>query len=326
MTGPRTYPFVAIDVPASLAAVAAEQLFELGAEGVEQRDESTLVRGAQSSGAAVDHGADVGAPIAAWDTSRAPSREAQEDAEDEVVTLVAAFATHEAAQEAIEAFDAELRPRLEEVVGDAWRDAWKAHFEPFRLSPHLVVRPPWRTADAALVDAEEGTLVLELEPGRAFGTGLHESTALVARILDARRAQLAGVEVLDVGCGSGILALAAIAFGATRARAIDVDVDAVRITLENAERAGVRAKVDADATDVGALDRTWPIVVANIQAEVLVPRAPDLQARVAAGGLLILSGILAVQRDRVRDAYAAFSLEEAPIEGEWIALTLRAPR
>lgn len=305
-----TYPFLAIDVPASLAEVATEQLFELGAEGVEQRDTTTLVRGAHSGAVAREAGADVGVPTAAPEAS-----------DDETITLVAAFSTREAAEEALAAFDAELNPRLEEVVGDAWRDAWKEHFEPFRLSPHIVIKPPWREVPASMLG--EGVHVLELEPGRAFGTGLHATTSLVANVLDARSGALAGVTVLDVGCGSGILALIALSLGAAHARAIDVDPDAVRITLENAQRTGFEGRVDADTTDVGALPDRYPFVVANIQAEVLVPRAADVMARVAPGGVLVLSGILDVQRDRVLGAYGGMDVEEIAVHGEWIAIVLR---
>jgi ribosomal protein L11 methyltransferase len=242
---------------------------------------------------------------------------------DEMVTLVAAFPTHEAAAEAIEAFDAELNPRLEEVVGDAWRDAWKEHFAPFRLSPRVVIKPPWREVDPSLLEGSPH--VLELEPGRAFGTGLHATTSLVSRVLDARAAEYAGRELLDVGCGSGILALVALVLGAARARAIDVDADAIHVAVENAERAGLEGRLEADATPVEQITATYPLVLANIQAEVLVPLAGAIMTRVAEGGLLILSGILVPQKERVLAAYPGFTLLEAPIEGEWIALVLRAP-
>jgi ribosomal protein L11 methyltransferase len=304
------YPFVALDVPASLAEVAAEQLFALGAEGVEQRDTTTLVRGAQSPENSVDPGADVGVPTTT-----------PEAGEEETVTLVAAFLTREAALEAMAAIDDELNPRREEVIGDAWRDAWKEHFAPFRLSPRIVIKPPWREVPPELIgDAH----VLELEPGRAFGTGLHATTSLVANVLDAYASEYAGKEILDLGCGSGILSLVALSLGAARARAVDVDPDAVRITIENAERCGFRDRVEADTTAIGALGGTWPVVLANIQAEVLVPLAADVIARVEHGGLLVLSGILATQKDRVLDAYPGLQLLAAPGSGEWIALVMRA--
>ena len=306
------YPFIAVDVPASLAEVAAEQLFELGAEGVEQRDTTTLIRGAQSGGAQLDPGADVGAPSAAPEASS-----------DEIVTLVAAFATRESALEALEAFGPELNPRLEEVVGDAWRDAWKEHFAPFRLSRRIVVKPPWREVETSLLDGD--THVLELEPGRAFGTGLHATTSLVANVLDARSELYGGQTILDVGCGSGILALCALSLGAARARCVDIDPDAVRVTIANAARTGFGERVDADTTDVAAITETYPLVVANIQAEVLVPRALDVIARVAPGGVLVLSGILDTQRDRLLEAYRSLTIEEVCVLGEWIAIVARKP-
>jgi ribosomal protein L11 methyltransferase len=168
--------------------------------------------------------------------------------------------------------------------------------------------------------------VLELEPGRAFGTGLHETTSLVASVLDERRASLAGIELLDVGCGSGILAIAALALGAKSARAVDIDPDAVEVTIENARRAGMESRIVADTTDMKDLPGQWPVVLANIQAEVLVPRAADLIARVTKGGLLVLSGILVTQRDTVLAAYSTLALESSPTRGEWVALVMRQPR
>jgi ribosomal protein L11 methyltransferase len=313
------YPFLAIDVPVELAEAAATQLFELGAEGVEQRDAFTMTRGALSPEPPKDFGYDVGAPVdEGWGGSD------REPSPGETVTLVAAFATEEEAQDALEAFDAELNPRLEIVVGDAWRDAWKAHFEPFRLSKRVVIKPPWREVPQALIDEVPGTMVLELEPGRAFGTGLHATTSLVAQALDARAAELAGKDVLDVGCGSGILALVALMFGAARARGLDIDEAATNVANENAQRTGMADRFSADASDVGALDGTWPIVLANIQAEVLIALRPAIAARVAEGGLLVLSGVLEMHEEAVKHAYADFTLEEATRRAEWVCLVLRA--
>src|SRR5207237_609003 len=149
------------------------------------------------------------------------------------VTLVASFASHDEANEAIAEIDPGFNPRLEEIVGDAWRDAWKEHFRPFAITSDIVIRPPWEK-----YEEKPGDLVLVLEPGRAFGTGLHETTSLVAGALQAHATELAEATVLDVGCGSGILALVAITLGAANARAIDVDPEAVDVTRENATRNG----------------------------------------------------------------------------------------
>jgi len=277
------FPFVVVDVAPDEADEASALLFELGAEGVEERDATTLVKGT-------------------------PGR----------ATLVASFASHDGARDAIAALSPSWGPRLEEVVGDAWRDAWKEHFRPFPLCAGIVVRPPWEA-----YDAKPGERVLELEPGRAFGTGLHETTSLVAAALARRADELAGRELLDVGCGSGILALVALLLGASRARAIDNDPDVIDVVRENAVRNGLAARLEVDATDVAALDGAYAAVVANIEADVLVRLAEPIAARCAPGGLLVLSGILAPQSDRVRGAYGAFDLVDAPARGEWVALVLR---
>jgi ribosomal protein L11 methyltransferase len=288
------FPLVVVDVSEEDADDAAGELFELGARGVEERDATTLVRGAPG-----------------------------------LVTLVASFETLEAALEAArEARDALGRgARVEEIVGDAWRDEWKKHFHEFELVPGVAIAPPWEVREEAHAEAATAAArsLLVLEPGRAFGTGLHETTALVARVLYDHRDELAGKIVLDVGCGSGILALVAIVLGVERARAVDVDPEAVAVTRENAERNGLSARVEVDTTGVESLAGRYPAVVANIEANVLVPLAPALMARVAARGLLVLSGILASQAESVRAAYAPFDLEEAPVKGEWTALVLRGP-
>jgi ribosomal protein L11 methyltransferase len=282
VTEPR-FPFVLVDVSEEESDATGARLFELGAQGVEERDQTTLTK------------------------SSVPGK----------ITLVASFESHAEAHEAIAALDASLSPRLEEIIGDAWRDAWKEHFKPFELAPGLVVRPPWEpyTGDARTV--------LELEPGRAFGTGLHETTSLVAGVLAGHAADLAGSAVLDVGTGSGILSLAALALGAARARATDNDPDVIDVARENAARNGLSARLEVDTAPLAEIPGTFPFVVANIEARVLVPMAPELGAKVAPGGLLVLSGILVPQQDSVREAYAAFELIAAPSKGEWVALVLR---
>jgi ribosomal protein L11 methyltransferase len=278
------YPYVHLDVvPEDAEAIGAE-LFDLGATGVEERDATTL------------------------DKSAAPGK----------VTLVASFSTKADAEAAIAALDAELSPRYEEVVGDAWRDAWKEHFRPFSIAAGLVVRPPWE-----VYEPKDGERVLELEPGRAFGTGLHETTRLVAKAIEEHASAIAGATVLDVGCGSGILALVALALGARRAVAIDVDPDAVAVTRENAARNALSERVEASTTPVSEIGVTAPLVLANIEARTLVPMARELEACVAPGGLLLLSGILVTQKDDVRAAYPDLDLEAAPPLGEWVLLALR---
>jgi ribosomal protein L11 methyltransferase len=213
-----------------------------------------------------------------------------------------------------------MHPAIDEVVGDAWRDAWKAHFRPFALCTGIIVRPPWEP-----YEAKAGERVLELEPGRAFGTGLHETTSLVASALAEHRGELSGKPMLDVGTGSGILALVALMFGCARATAVDNDPDVIGVVRENAERNGFAAHVSAGTQTLAQLTEHYPVVVANIEARVLVPMAEELMNAVAAGGLLVLSGILAPQEAEVRAAYGAFAALPTQRKGEWIAIVLRAP-
>jgi ribosomal protein L11 methyltransferase len=279
------FPFVLVDVTAEAADEMSGLLFELGADGIEERDATTLAKG-----------------------------------ENGLVTLVASFATHDAAKEAIAQLDAASHPRIEEIVGDAWRDAWKEHFHPFLLCEGLVVAPPWEKYDGSFGKAR----VLELEPGRAFGTGLHETTSLVAQALAKHADEFAGKPILDVGCGSGILSLVALAFGASQARAIDNDADVIGVVRENAERNAFAARVEADATDIADITKKYPVVVANIEADVLIKMSVALAKSVDARGLLVLSGILAPQQERVRAAFSQFEWLDTPARGEWIALVLRA--
>ena len=301
MVSEPRYPYVHVDVTPEMVDETSGLLFELGAEGVEERDEATLAKTASSG----------------------------------KVTLVAAFATRQEAEEAMAELGPELAPRYEEIVGDAWRDAWKEHYRPFSIARTsdgraVVVRPPWEAREA-----RAGEHVLELEPGRAFGTGLHETTRLVAQALAEHAGELPGITLLDVGCGSGVLALVALALGAARAVAVDIDLESIEVTRENAARNGMSDRVEASTTaleevrapgDSAGGPLVAPVVVANIEARVLVPMAPELDRHVAPGGLLLLSGVLVPQRDEVRAAYPTYELLASPEMGEWTLLALRKPR
>ncbi len=132
--------------------------------------------------------------------------------------------------------------------------------------------------------------------------------------------------MLDVGCGSGILSLVALALGAATARAVDVDHDAILVTRENAARNEMQERVLADTTDVHFIPEHFPVVIANIEAHVLIPLANAIGARVAPGGMLILSGVLDTQVDDVCAAYPSFERDVELQKGEWVAIVLRRPR
>jgi ribosomal protein L11 methyltransferase len=150
-------------------------------------------------------------------------------------------------------------------------------------------------------------------------------------MLAARVAVVRGARVLDVGCGSGVLGLVALALGAESVRAVDNDPEAVAVTRENAERNGVSSRVQTDETPAGAIDDTFPIVLANIETRTLVEIAPDLIARVARNGILVLSGILSpevapAQLEDIKRAFGALAVDETRVLGEWVAVVLSASR
>lgn len=280
MSEPR-YPYLHVDVTAPELEEASSALFDLGALGIEERDASTLLK---SGGGAT--------------------------------TLVASFEDDASALAARDELSSQYAVRLEYVVGDAWRDGWRAYFKPLRVGERLVVKPSWEAFEPGPDD-----LVLTLDPGQAFGTGTHESTQLLLRALPAYVA--AGARVLDVGTGSGILAIASVLFGASHVDAIDNDPLAVTATAENAAANGVTERIAASAQPLDAVRATYPLVLANIEARVLVPIAAELSARVAPGGHLLLSGLLHADVDRVRAAYPAFRECARPKLGDWCALVLQ---
>jgi ribosomal protein L11 methyltransferase len=185
--------------------------------------------------------------------------------------------------------------RIEPLQDQVWERAWLEHFRPMRFGRRLWVIPGGQTAELAA-----GDVAVELDPGLAFGTGTHATTALCLDWLDSL--DLAGRRVIDVGCGSGILAIAALKLGAAGAVAIDHDPQALLATRENAARNGVAdrlAVLGSDAPPPAPAD----VVVANILAGTLIELAPQIEAMVRPGGLLALSGILAEQVDDVAAAY-----------------------
>jgi ribosomal protein L11 methyltransferase len=215
-----------------------------------------------------------------------------------------------------------VRPAAPE---DDWRDAWKKYFKVARVTSRIVIVPSWTTHQA-----EPGDVVLDLDPGRAFGTGAHASTRLCLRELDDLAAEGHHVtRFLDVGTGSGILSIAAAKlWPQARGVAIDVDPLACSAAEENLARNGQAERVRVADDAVDAVDGAFELVVANIQADVLDALKEPLAARVAAGGALILSGLLAHQALPTADLYArlGFRVERSGAlddDPEWASLRLR---
>ena len=217
------------------------------------------------------------------------------------------------------------RVRSAAAVPEAeWRDAWKRYFKVSRLTRQFVVVPSWERFEPGPDD-----VAIALDPGMAFGTGTHASTRLVLEELQVLAdAGAAPARVLDVGCGSGILAIAAIKrWPAATAVALDVDPLAVAATAENAAGNGVAARIAASAAGAGELAERFPLVLANIQAHVLRELAGALLARTAPGGTLILSGLLTPQAAPLAEEFAALGfmivrVRASTDDPQWSAVVL----
>lgn len=209
----------------------------------------------------------------------------------------------------------DLRTRL--VDEDDWAEAWKSHFHVLHLGRRLVIKPSWRRHHR---EADE--VVIDLDPGMAFGTGLHPTTRLCLVALEERAARGPLGRALDVGCGSGILSIAAVRLGATRALAIDIDPIAVEATAANARhnRVGRRIRVREGTLPSG--DGTFDLVLANLIAGVLIEHAANLAAELVAGGTLIASGIFVDREPEVAEALQGAGLRMTGRwhESDWVAL------
>lgn len=198
----------------------------------------------------------------------------------------------------------------EDVAEQNWVQLTQAQFEPIRVSERLWIVPSWH--DAPDPDA----LVLVLDPGMAFGTGSHPTTRLCLEWLE--RIVKPGVSILDYGCGSGILAIAAAKLGATEVLGVDIDLQAVTAARNNAERNAVNARFDDSALPLAG---QFDIVVANILANPLKALAPAITNHVSSGGQLALSGILVEQTEELIAIYAPYiRLSIADTREGWVCL------
>jgi ribosomal protein L11 methyltransferase len=276
-----------LETDAALAEDRASELFERGASGVEVRD---------GEGTPMP-----GVPLPP------PGR----------ALLVAWFPERDAA----EAARGDLGGAVAEVADEDWGEGWKKDFRPLDVG-RVRVRPSWIDEPPPA-----GAVEVVIDPGMAFGTGSHPTTSLCLAALSDHLEDRPGAAVLDVGTGSGLLAIAARKLGAGRVAGNDEDPVAVEVARENAARNGVALELTGDP--LPAIPGTFDVVVANILSNVLVALAPDLAAKLAPGGVLLLSGILLPQEDEVRRAHLAEGLAPVPggdrRDGEWSLLALRRP-
>ena len=208
------------------------------------------------------------------------------------------------------------------VNDQAWTDVWKKYFKPFHAGTHLVVKPTWEP-----YTPEPEDLIIEIDPGMAFGSGTHETTGMCLSLLE--EVISGGEELIDVGTGSGILAIGAALLGAGRVLATDIDPDAVKVAQENVEHNHVEQVVSVQQGNL--LDRvsdTCDICVANIISDVIISFAAPLMPHIRPGGLFICSGIVSQRSDEVAEALSAAGYEilRKVTRGEWTAFLSRRNR
>lgn len=209
------------------------------------------------------------------------------------------------------------RPALTAVADADWAEAWRAHFAPFSVGRTLTIAPPWETPPA------DGRLVLTLEPGRAFGTGQHGTTAGCLELLEAIVERARPARAIDLGTGSGILAIAAARLGVGEVLAVDSDPDAVASATANVARNGVAGRVTCAPADASTLETApTPLVLANLLAAAHRALAPRYARLVAPGGTLVAGGCLDAEADAVAVALGTHGLRRVAarsIEG-WTTL------
>ena len=210
-----------------------------------------------------------------------------------------------------------------------WMNNWKKYWKPFYVDEHIMIKPTWETVE----DVEEDTLVVEIDPGTAFGTGTHHTTRLC--ITQVNKFLQKDMDVLDVGCGSGILSIIALLLGAKAATATDLDILAVNASLENAEVNGIKPDVytvlqgnvitdEAFRHQVG--ENKFDMVVANIFAEIIIPLSDVVKEMMKPGALFITSGIIDEREEDVREALIrnGFEIMEVTHSGGWVSFTAKA--
>ncbi|CAK8723525.1 MAG: [LSU ribosomal protein L11P]-lysine N-methyltransferase [Candidatus Electronema aureum] len=208
------------------------------------------------------------------------------------------------------------------IDDEDWATSWQQFFTPFAIVPNLIIKPSWES-----YIVQPGEQVIEIDPGMAFGTGQHASTKLALGLIQSCFQDGLPQKVLDVGTGTGILAMAATLFGAKEVTAIDNDPEAVTVAVENVTRNQLADRIAISATDLTEITGSFDLICANILHDVLVEMAPTITQRLVAKGKVVLAGILrGTQEENIIRVYGklGLSVERVAYEDEWVGLLLTA--
>ncbi len=212
-----------------------------------------------------------------------------------------------------------LEMQVQGFENEDWSESWKKSFKPIRLGDHIVICPGWLEYEKQPDDK-----VIEIDPGMAFGTGTHETTGMCAALIE--KYVQPGQRVIDIGTGSGILAIVAAHMGAKEVLATDLDAVAVRVAAENAALNGFGDKIDCRCGDLlDVVDVSGDVVIANIIADVILMLAKPVRERIVPNGVFICSGIAIDRREDVRRALLEndYEILDEPVKGEWAAFAAR---
>jgi ribosomal protein L11 methyltransferase len=205
---------------------------------------------------------------------------------------------------------------ITEIINRNWNEEWEQSIQPLWITEKICITPSWHT-----VPARDGSIILTIDPKMSFGTGYHESTRLMLRLME--KYFRTGWTILDVGTGTGILAIAAVKLGAQSALGIDIDEWSAENGVENVQLNSLTSRVDIRLGSIESVTGSlFDCVLANIQRTTILDILPEIAARMSKGGLLFLSGLLGSERTIIEDALRRYSFVtlDAMQENEWIAL------
>lgn len=278
-------PCLCIVAPVKQAEELSWLLVDLGAVGVEQRDSTTMARAAEG-----------------------------------YAELLAGFCDSKAREHALRELEDAVGGDVEicelDLEDDGWSTTWRKFFRPVILD-RLQVVTPWMEIP------RKDLIPIIIDPGQAFGTGGHATTKLILAMLEQRAAtKQLPASALDVGTGSGVLAIAAIKLGAKRITAVDIDPESVLATRKNALANGVARRISVVSGSPSAVSGQWPLVLANLELGVFLTCASSIAEKVAPGGEVLLSGLLSDQVEPCLALWPGFRVKEKRVQSSWVSLAL----